>query len=154
MTEQRKSLIKLVAAIVIILLLPVLFFRFIGDDPGKQKINATRQIAVVNEDMGLHDETDENEDRESVHFGKEVAAALGDRPDYSWTVVNRSAAENGLADKKYDAVVYIPSDFSKDILSYDKERPQKATLTFNIQSNLNAVNKEKCSVSLKTPKNQ
>ncbi|MES5395569.1 type VII secretion protein EsaA [Bacillus amyloliquefaciens] len=143
MTEQRKSLIKLVAAIVIILLLPVLFFRFIGDDPGKQKINATRQIAVVNEDMGLHDETDENEDRDSVHFGKEVAAALGDRPDYSWTVVNRSAAENGLADKKYDAVVYIPSDFSKDILSYDKERPQKATLTFNIQSNLNAVNKEK-----------
>ncbi|WP_045509447.1 type VII secretion protein EsaA [Bacillus amyloliquefaciens] len=143
MTEQRKSLIKLVAAIVIILLLPVLFFRFIGDDPGKQKINATRQIAVVNEDMGLHDETDENEDRDSVHFGKEVAAALGDRPDYSWTVVNRSAAENGLTDKKYDAVVYIPSDFSKDILSYDKERPQKATLTFNIQSNLNAVNKEK-----------
>ncbi|QUN08854.1 type VII secretion protein EsaA [Bacillus amyloliquefaciens] len=143
MTEQRKSLIKLIAAVVIILLLPVLFFRFIGDDPGKQKINATRQIAVVNEDMGLQDETDENEDRESVHFGKEVAAALGDRPDYSWTVVNRSAAENGLADKKYDAVVYIPSDFSKDILSYDKERPQKATLTFNIQSNLNAVNKEK-----------
>ncbi|RDY91004.1 type VII secretion protein EsaA [Bacillus amyloliquefaciens] len=143
MTEQRKSLIKLIAAVVIILLLPVLFFRFIGDDPGKQKINATRQIAVVNEDMGLHDETDENEDRESVHFGKEVAAALGDRPDYSWTVVNRSAAENGLAAKKYDAVVYIPSDFSKDILSYDKERPQKATLTFNIQSNLNAVNKEK-----------
>lgn len=37
MTEQRKSLIKLIAAVVIILLLPVLFFRFIGDDPGKQK---------------------------------------------------------------------------------------------------------------------
>lgn len=123
MTEQRKSLIKLIAAVVIILLLPVLFFRFIGDDPGKQKINATRQIAVVNEDMGL--QTDENEEEESVHFGKEVAAALGGRPDYSWTVVNRSAAENGLAAKKYDAVVYIPSDFSKDILSYDKERPQK-----------------------------
>lgn len=75
MTEQRKSLIKLIAAVVIILLLPVLFFRFIGDDPGKQKINATRQIAVVNEDMGL--QTDENEEEESVHFGKEVAAALG-----------------------------------------------------------------------------
>ncbi|WP_415273064.1 type VII secretion protein EsaA [Bacillus siamensis] len=141
MTEQRKSLIKLIAAVVIILVLPVLFFRFIGDDPGKQKINATRQIAVVNEDMGL--QTDENEGQESVHFGKEVAAALGGRPDYSWTVVNRSAAENGLAAKKYDAVVYIPSDFSKDILSYDQERPQKATLTFNIQSSLNAVNKEK-----------
>ncbi|MBY8911225.1 type VII secretion protein EsaA [Bacillus sp. YC2] len=144
MTEQRKSLIKLIAAVVIILLLPVLFFRFIGDDPTKQKINATRQIAVVNEDTGLNEETEaDGEQPQSVHFGKEVAAALGDRPDYSWTVVNRSAAENGLAAKKYDAIVYIPSDFSKDILSYDKERPQKAALTFSIQSNLNAVNKEK-----------
>ncbi|MCC9023728.1 type VII secretion protein EsaA [Bacillus nakamurai] len=144
MTEQRKSLMKLIAAVIIILLLPVLFFRFIGDDPTKQKINATRQIAVVNEDTGLNEETETSDEQpQSVHFGKEVAAALGDRSDYSWTVVNRSAAENGLAAKKYDAIVYIPSDFSKDILSYDKERPQKAALTFSIQNNLNAVNKEK-----------
>ncbi|KXZ17786.1 type VII secretion protein EsaA [Bacillus nakamurai] len=144
MTEQRKSLMKLIAAVIIILLLPVLFFRFIGDDPTKQKINATRQIAVVNEDTGLNEETETSDEQpQSVHFGKEVAAALGDRPHYSWTVVNRSAAENGLAAKKYDAIVYIPSDFSKDILSYDKERPQKAALTFSIQNNLNAVNKEK-----------
>ncbi|MDS9996315.1 type VII secretion protein EsaA [Bacillus atrophaeus] len=145
MTEQRKSVIKLISAIIIILLLPVLFFRFIGDDPTKQKINATRQIAVVNEDTGLLNEevSADEEDEQSAQFGKEVAAVLGERPDYSWTVVNRSAAETGLASKKYDAVVYIPSDFSKNILSYDQERPQKATLEFSIQDNLNAVNKEK-----------
>ncbi|KYD06049.1 type VII secretion protein EsaA [Bacillus atrophaeus] len=145
MTEQRKSVIKLISAIIIILLLPVLFFRFIGDDPTKQKINATRQIAVVNEDTGLLNEevSADEEDEQSAQFGKEVAAVLGERPDYSWTVVNRSAAETGLASKKYDAVVYIPSDFSKNILSYDQERPQKATLEFSVQDNLNAVNKEK-----------
>ncbi|MEC3617228.1 type VII secretion protein EsaA [Bacillus stercoris] len=144
MTEQRKSLIKLISAVIIILLLPVLFFRFIGDDPTKKAVNSTRQIAVVNEDTGvLSDEVKSDEEDKSAQFGKEVAAVLGERPDYSWTVVNRSAAETGLASKKYDAIVYIPSDFSKNILSYDKEHPQKATLEFSIQNNLNAVNKEK-----------
>ncbi|CAF1725505.1 ESX secretion system protein YueB [Bacillus subtilis] len=144
MTEQRKSLIKLISAVIIILLLPVLFFRFIGDDPTKKAVNSTRQIAVVNEDTGvLSDEVKSDEEDKSAQFGKEVAAVLGERPDYSWTVVNRSAAETGLASKKYDAIVYIPSDFSKNILSYDKDHPQKATIEFSIQDNLNAVNKEK-----------
>ncbi|ARV46730.1 type VII secretion protein EsaA [Bacillus inaquosorum] len=144
MTEQRKSLIKLISAVIIILLLPVLFFRFIGEDPTKKAVNSTRQIAVVNEDTGvLSDEVKSDEEDKSAHFGKEVAAVLGERPDYSWTVVNRSAAETGLASKKYDAIVYIPSDFSKNILSYDKDHPRKATLEFSIQDNLNAVNKEK-----------
>ncbi|MFT4399498.1 type VII secretion protein EsaA [Bacillus sp. SW14] len=144
MTEQRKSLIKLISAVIIILLLPVLFFRFIGEDPAKKVANSTRQIAVVNEDTGvLSEEVKSDEEDRSAQFGKEVAAVLGERPDYSWTVLNRSAAETGLASKKYDAIVYIPSDFSKNILSYDKDHPQKATLEFSIQDNLNAVNKEK-----------
>ncbi|MGM0950255.1 MAG: type VII secretion protein EsaA [Bacillota bacterium] len=144
MTEQRKSLIKLISAVIIILILPVLFFRFIGEDPAKKVANSTRQIAVVNEDTGvLSEEVKSDEEDSSAQFGKEVAAVLGERPDYSWTVLNRSAAETGLASKKYDAIVYIPSDFSKNILSYDKDHPQKATLEFSIQDNLNAVNKEK-----------
>ncbi|MDO3660626.1 type VII secretion protein EsaA [Bacillus sp. C28GYM-DRY-1] len=144
MTEQRKSLIKLISAVIIILLLPVLFFRFIGEDPAKKVANSTRQIAVVNEDTGvLSEEVKSDEEDKSAQFGKEVATVLGERPNYSWTVVNRSAAETGLASKKYDAIVYIPSDFSKNILSYDKDHPQKATLEFSIQDNLNAVNKEK-----------
>ncbi|TYS07929.1 type VII secretion protein EsaA [Bacillus subtilis] len=144
MTEQRKSLIKLISAVIIILMLPVLFFRFIGEDPAKKVANSTRQIAMVNEDTGvLSEEVKSDEEDRSAQFGKEVAAVLGERPDYSWTVLNRSAAETGLASKKYDAIVYIPSDFSKNILSYDKDHPQKATLEFSIQDNLNAVNKEK-----------
>lgn len=52
MTEQQKSSIKIVSTMILILVLPVLFFHLIGDDPAKQKKNATRNIAVVNEDMG------------------------------------------------------------------------------------------------------
>ncbi|MCW4643800.1 type VII secretion protein EsaA [Bacillus safensis] len=122
---------------ILILVLPVLFFHLIGDDPAKQKKNATRNIAVVNEDMGA------SESENTARFGQDVVAALSERPDYTWTVVNRSAAENGLKNRKYDAVLYIPSDFSKNVLSYDKDHPEKASIQFSIQDQLNAVNKEK-----------
>ncbi|MDI5790471.1 hypothetical protein PO124_24620 [Bacillus licheniformis] len=63
-------------------------------------------------------------------LGNEISASLVDRPDYKWTVVNRSAAESGLAEKQYDAIVYIPSDFRKH-LSYNHERPQKRSWNSN-----------------------
>ncbi|UCZ70229.1 type VII secretion protein EsaA [Bacillus pumilus] len=137
MTEQQKSSIKIVSTMILILVLPVLFFHLIGDDPAKQKKNATRNIAVVNEDMGA------SESENTARFGQDVVAALSERPDYTWTVVNRSAAENGLKNRKYDAVLYIPSDFSKNVLSYDKDHPEKASIQFSIQDQLNSVNKEK-----------
>lgn len=137
MTEQQKSSIKIVSTMILILVLPVLFFHLIGDDPAKQKKNATRNIAVVNEDMGA------SESENTARFGQDVVAALSERPDYTWTVVNRSAAENGLKNRRYDAVLYIPSDFSKNVLSYDKDHPEKASIQFSIQDQLNAVNKEK-----------
>ncbi|MGG3091546.1 type VII secretion protein EsaA [Bacillus safensis] len=137
MTEQQKSSIKIVSTMILILVLPVLFFHLIGDDPAKQKKNATRNIAVVNEDMGA------SESENTARFGQDAVAALSERPDYTWTVVNRSAAENGLKNRKYDAVLYIPSDFSKNVLSYDKDHPEKASIQFSIQDQLNAVNKEK-----------
>ncbi|MFS0655557.1 type VII secretion protein EsaA [Bacillus sp. 179-C3.3 HS] len=137
MTEQHKSSIKMISTMILILVLPILFFNLIGDDPAKQKKNATRNIAVVNEDMGA------SESENTARFGQDVVAALSERPDYTWTVVNRSAAENGLKNRKYDAVLYIPSDFSKNVLSYDKDHPEKAAIEFSIQDQLNAVNKEK-----------
>ena len=137
MTEQQKSSIKIISTMILILVLPVLFFHLIGDDPAIQKKNATRNIAVVNEDMGA------SESENTARFGQDVVAALSERPDYTWTVVNRSAAENGLKSRKYDAVLYIPSDFSKNVLSYDKDHPEKASIQFSIQDQLNSVNKEK-----------
>ncbi len=81
MTEQQKSSIKIVSTMILILVLPVLFFHLIGDDPAKQKKNATRNIAVVNEDMGA------SESENTARFGQDVVAALSERPDYTWTVV-------------------------------------------------------------------
>lgn len=43
MTEQQKSTLKIISAIVTIILLPVLFFHFIGENPTKKVSNATRK---------------------------------------------------------------------------------------------------------------
>ncbi|MGE6629926.1 type VII secretion protein EsaA [Bacillus sp. NPDC077027] len=137
MTEQQKSSVKIVSTMILILVLPILFFQLIGENPTKQMKNATRNIAVVNEDVGA------SESENTARFGQDVVAALSERPDYTWTVVNRSAADNGLRNRKYDAVLYIPSDFSKNVLSYDKDQPEKASIEFAIQDQLNSVNKEK-----------
>lgn len=138
MTEQQKSSLKIISAVLVIILLPVLFFRFIGEDPTKKVSNETKEIAVVNEDIGS-EQTDGNDQ----NLGRDMSAVLAERPDYKWTVVSRSTAESGLADQKYDAIVYIPSDFTNNILSYNHKRPQKAQLEFRIQGKLDAVNKEK-----------
>ncbi|MEC0664854.1 type VII secretion protein EsaA [Priestia flexa] len=139
MTEQRKYTLKVIVAVIFILGFPSLFFQYIGDNPLKVTENATRTIAVVNEDIGVEEEKGE----EPIRFGQRVAAILDKDSDYDWTVLSRSAATNGLQSGKYDAVIYIPSNFSENILTYDQEKPQKATFQYKVQNQLNAVNKEK-----------
>lgn len=137
MKKQWKHTFKVIISVVLILAVPALFFSYIGHDPLRVKENATRTIAVVNEDLGavIVDET--------VRFGENIAAGLHRDSDYNWTVLSRSAAESGLKKLKYDAVMYIPSNFSANILTYGDEQPTRATLQYDVQNQLNAVNKEK-----------
>lgn len=148
MTEQRKHIIKVIFAVLWILALPSLFFQYIGDNPMAVKENATRTIAVVNEDLGVED------GNESLNFGKEIPSLLNEGSDYNWTVLGRSAAENGLKSLKYDAIIYIPSNFSESILTYDDEHPKRATLKYAVQDQLNAVNKEKVVRELEDASNE
>jgi type VII secretion EsaA-like protein len=136
MTE-KVSLFKLLLAVMMILATPLLFFRSVGENPLKVKENATQSIAIVNEDAGTE------LDGETLAFGGDVTSILEDQSSFEWTVVGRSAGENGLQSSKYDAVVYIPSDFSDKVMTYDEERPVKTNLNYKVQTQLNAVNKEK-----------
>ncbi|PJW19202.1 type VII secretion protein EsaA [Geobacillus thermodenitrificans] len=138
---------KLIGLIIFIVSLPVLFFAFIGQNPMKQTNKATNHIAVVNEDMGA------KYDQKTYFFGKEIVPALADRSSYHWSVVNRSQAENGLKNNEYDAVVYLPSDFSRNILSFNDKQPLKATVQYKIQPNLDAKHRERVQRELEASKN-
>ncbi|MDE5053713.1 type VII secretion protein EsaA [Niallia taxi] len=128
---------KIIIALVLIIGAPLLFFKAIGENPLKEKENATKSIAIVNEDVGLEGEEEE------IHLGESAASILAKDSSYNWSVVGRSAGESGLRSNKYDAVIYIPSDFSKKVMDYESANPSKVTFNYKLQTQLNAVNTEK-----------
>ncbi|MBM7694489.1 type VII secretion EsaA-like protein [Peribacillus deserti] len=145
MSGKLKGL-KIIAAMLVILVMPSLFFTYIGHEPLKEQNEASRHIAVVNDDIGSEF------DEKPVNFGQEISPALEKDSDYQWEVVSRSTAEKGLVTQQYDAVVYFPSDFSKNILTFNDESPMKASVRYNVQTNLDAKNKEKVQKELEITK--
>ncbi|MFC0190216.1 type VII secretion protein EsaA [Fictibacillus aquaticus] len=136
MTGQWSYTIKMILAAAVILVFPHLFIQFVGDNPMEVKETATRSIAIVNEDAGAPE-------AENLKLSEKVPALLKEQSDFKWTVLGRSAAVNGLKNNEYDAVVFIPSDFTNNLLTYDDQQPAKADFQYKVQSQLNAVNKEK-----------
>ncbi|MGE7604656.1 type VII secretion protein EsaA [Peribacillus sp. NPDC097675] len=138
----------LIGKILVIIALPILFFSYIGQNPMKKTETASREIAIVNEDNGA--EYNKNQ----IQVGSELVTTLDKNSEYDWVVVNRSAAENGLANKKYDAIIYFPSDFSKNIYTFTEEQPVKAGVKYKVQTSLNAENMEKVQKELEKTKNK
>ncbi|UNL86364.1 type VII secretion protein EsaA [Priestia koreensis] len=139
MSEKQRYGVKLVLAIVLILALPALFFQYVGDNPLKVSDTASGQIAVVNEDRGVGG-TDGGKE---VDFGAKVAPILQKDSQYEWKNVTRSVANQGLKSGQYEAVVYIPSNYSSSALTYTDNRPEKASLQYRVQSRLTSVDKQK-----------
>ncbi|MGM8364437.1 type VII secretion protein EsaA [Virgibacillus sp. W0181] len=141
MNQGLPSSLALIVKVLVILSIPLLMFRYVDSQPvvktSEPEETATRSIAIVNEDVGVE------EDDEPVIIGKEVASLLNDQADYKWTVISRSAAEHGFADEKYDAILYVPSDFSKDVMSFKEDSPNKASIDYVIQPNLEAKNRQR-----------
>lgn len=134
---KGSGLWKIVAGIVLILALPILFFQLMGvsildlDNPNK------RVIAIVNEDQGI------TKGQESIDMGVEVVTILATDSPYEWKVMGRGAAENGLKSNQYEAIVYIPSNFSSNIMSYDQQNPEKAEFSYKVHSQKAGLRKER-----------
>ncbi|WP_404449681.1 type VII secretion protein EsaA [Sutcliffiella horikoshii] len=137
MTGKTTYIIKMVLVILLILVTPAVFFGSVGENPMEVKRTASRVIAVVNEDTGME------KDDKALEFGKEISSIFEENSRYEWMVIGRSAAVNGLKDSKYDAVVYIPSNFSTNIMTYESNQPVKANFEYNVQDQLNTIDREK-----------
>lgn len=131
------KMLKMVAGILVILAVPILFFQIMGVNILDLNHTNKRVIAIVNEDIGL------TKDEESVEMGVEVVTILADGSPYEWKVMGRGAAENGLKSNQYDAIVYIPSNFSENIMSYDQRNPEKAEFSYKVQRQKTGLRKEK-----------
>ena len=136
-TKKTKLTITIISVMILIIATPFLFFLGIGENPFFDRSNGIKKIAIVNEDGG----TEKKE--QLFDFGKEMVPILSDDSDYEWIVASRSTTEKGLKDREYDAVVYIPSDFSENIMTYEEQQPVKAEFKYTISNQLNAMNREK-----------
>lgn len=139
MRGKKSSVISLLIAILIIASIPIGFFNYIGPEPTFRPKNTTEQIAIVNEDDGFLRAKDN-----LVTLGQDSILTIeGGESEYEWPVVSRSAAQTGLENKEYDAVIYIPSSFSRDIMSFKEEVPRITNIRFEISPHLNAKNQER-----------
>ncbi|KQL36834.1 type VII secretion protein EsaA [Psychrobacillus sp. FJAT-21963] len=147
-TTDKSKMWKLIAGILLILALPILFFQLMGVNILDLNTPNKRVIAIVNEDQGLSKE-DEN-----VDMGVEVVSILADGSPYKWEVMGRGAAENGLKSNQYEAIVYIPSNFSENIMSYDQQNPKKAEFSYQVQRQKTGVRKEKVLYEIESATNR
>lgn len=147
-TTDKSKMWKLIAGILLILALPILFFQLMGVNILDLNTPNKRVIAIVNEDQGLSKE-DEN-----VDMGVEVVSILAEGSPYKWEVMGRGAAENGLKSNQYEAIVYIPSNFSENIMSYDQQNPKKAEFSYQVQRQKTGVRKEKVLYEIESATNR
>lgn len=137
MNSSKRKKIQLIAGLLVILAVPVLFFQLMGGSLLHMNGHQKRIIAIVNEDLGVA------RDGEPVEMGKEVVSILSDNSEYEWKVMGRGTATNGLKSNQYDAIVYIPSDFSNRVMSYDEQSPEKAEFTYQVQRQKDGLQKER-----------
>lgn len=136
MNSNRKKMWKLITGIVAILAVPVLFFQLLGGSLLHMNGPQKRVIAVVNEDQG------DWKDEQQIEMGREVVSILAEDSPYEWKVMGRGTATNGLKANQYEAIVYIPSDFSESIMSYEQQNPEKAEFSYQVQRQKTGSRKE------------
>lgn len=138
-----KSTLQLITKLLVILGIPLFIFVYVDQKPAvvetEEDDEGTREIAIVNEDNGA------TLDDENILLGSEMSALLNEREElvYRWTVVGRRAAEQGFRDRVYDAVLYIPSNFSENIMTFKEENPNRADVNYIVQPYLDAKNRQR-----------
>lgn len=109
-------------------------------DENQQKMT----IALVNEDQGTVF------NGEKYEFGKDFIQGIEKDPSHEWYVVSRGVAESGLKRDAYNMVIVIPNDFTQKALSMDSKVPEKARITYKINTSGNEIIKAKAEETAST----
>lgn len=151
MRKKYTPSIQLFLKLFVVLTLPLFLFRYVGSQSSSDIKNSsdegTRTIAIVNEDLP------QVNGEEEMTLGKRIPDVLSDQTDYSWLLMSRSAAEEGFANQKFDAILYIPSNFTKNVMEFKNDNPSKAKITYTIEPNLEAKEHQRMYRQLANAKN-
>lgn len=91
------------------------------------------KVAIVNQDTGAEFKN------QSLKLGNKVVENLKENAALDWQFVSKQRAETGLKSGEYYAIILIPKNFSKDLISVTKENVTKATIDYTVNEKLNAI---------------
>lgn len=128
MNNMDKITKKRLIIIVGVIVLPLVYSLFyLGGfwDPYNSLNNVP--VAIVNEDKCIDNQCK----------GDEFTKELLKNDTFDFDEVSAEKAEDGLVDEKYYAIIKIPDDFTKDLLSSSEKNKKQATITYrpNTKSN-------------------
>lgn len=100
-------------------------------NPYSPESTSRLKIAVVNSDEGgaLKGNT--------FNVGKQIEKQLHKNHAIHWVFTNEWAANNGLENGKYYAMIEIPSDFSSKLTTFASSSPQKPNVIYKSNEKLN-----------------
>ncbi|MEX2784755.1 type VII secretion protein EsaA [Streptococcus sp. H49] len=126
----RKLLIEVGAVLVLLGVIGAVYFNWNKLFPNiKLQQKNHMNIAVVNQDNGG------TFNNINYQFGKDFTNLLTkiNSDNTTWTVMSRSQAENRYNNNSVDAVIYISSDFSTNILQLDSFNPENAKISYKVK---------------------
>ncbi|AAK81617.1 type VII secretion protein EsaA [Clostridium acetobutylicum] len=100
-----------------------------------QTVQTTKPIiALVNEDQP------QTFNGTNYNFGETFVNLVSNDNKYNWQVLSRSVANKAYADGSVDAVIYLPQNFTHNILTLQALNPQKAELDYKVLASKSQLN--------------
>ncbi|HCM84751.1 MULTISPECIES: type VII secretion protein EsaA [Enterococcus] len=132
--QSKFSLLGLTAG-GILLVTVLLFFALKDDNLRKAAEDQTSQVtyALVNEDKGA-----KFENRQYI-LGRDFVTLINNDLDHNWQTTTRSVAEAGIIDGQFDAVIYIPQNFSERLLDLQSIAPDQAVVDYQVSEGQNEL---------------
>lgn len=90
-------------------------------------------VAVVNDDKGS------SLDGLNINAGDEIVTSLKGNDQMGWKFVDKEKAMSGIKEGDYYAVVYIPDDFSKNMISVTTGTITRPEITYYVNEKKNGI---------------
>ncbi|GFZ31042.1 phage infection protein [Clostridium zeae] len=90
-------------------------------------------VAIVNNDEGT------TFNGKNINAGEQIVTELKKNKSIGWVFVDQWQGNYGLNEGKYYALIEIPSDFSKGLVSLTTVTPKKPDIVYRVNQKLNAI---------------
>jgi len=111
-------------------------FYLVYNKTGAENLIVKPTIALVNEDRdGAFNET-------TYNFGKVFVNRVSHDNKYNWQVISRPVADRAYDDGSVQAVIYLPQNFTQNILTLQAINPQNAEVDYKVLTSQSELNNQ------------